>query len=765
MSAEMDEQANPLERDHSLCVVLPGGQEKNATVHGSTPVMDLLITLCASYHLNPSDYTVEFLSRNKNNISFKPNFPVGLLEAEKIVLKPRGAEEKIKRPYMPEATVRLLINYNKSHKTVVRVSPRLPLEMLLPAVCDKCEFNTETTILLRDSRSKEPLDVTKSLNDLGLREVFARDTAARDPAEHRRRSTGAAVTQTEAISTPPPQELPKTERKQQNNRGFFSLFRRKAKKPNMDGASSAPASPGRSKQSGASGNSENIPTSNTLPADMPKKRRAPQPPMGASQSVPNNLSSCHLKGAQRSAECTLRSTKRRAPPPPCANTHRQLEPDTDIRDCLSPLEEERNSDECNSVNLSLSSGSSRRPSQSQPSSSSPRPSLAPLHEATDPRVPKFRGKDLFDARAALAKVLTSSVSKGTLAKRLRNSNAFSKFHVPSCVSRTPECPDDAAFCAELESAFRSNLPTGGEWEDPVEKRGVTTFSVVPPKTLVSCEAEVTVNFPERPHLTGQESPSTESPENNRPETGENPGSPDRPESESTFPSPEPASRKIQSEDGSTSNPPACDSDDDNCPERSPPEVSGAIMQQEEEMEPEAVSSDCGNEESGAESHINPEDVQEDVVQDSPCSGEEKVEEDAMEEEEEEEETEEAEEAETKAEAEEEISFPTPPPPVHYKEDSEKDGEEPAASSLPYFHAARPDSNGHAAASGDARNDDSTSAPAPQPADTANVAPSRFAQAVAMAIQRSRLLSFGKALGPQVSSTFPSAPRSTYQYGA
>ena len=68
----------------------------------SKPVMDLLVTLCASYHLNPSDYTVEFLSPNKNNISFKPNSPIGLLEAEKMVLKPRGAEEKIKRPYMPE---------------------------------------------------------------------------------------------------------------------------------------------------------------------------------------------------------------------------------------------------------------------------------------------------------------------------------------------------------------------------------------------------------------------------------------------------------------------------------------------------------------------------------------------------------------------------------------------------------------------------------------------------------------------------------------
>lgn len=33
-SLEMDDRENPLEREHCLSVVLPGGLEKNATVHG-----------------------------------------------------------------------------------------------------------------------------------------------------------------------------------------------------------------------------------------------------------------------------------------------------------------------------------------------------------------------------------------------------------------------------------------------------------------------------------------------------------------------------------------------------------------------------------------------------------------------------------------------------------------------------------------------------------------------------------------------------------
>uniref|UniRef100_A0A087XSM6 Cordon-bleu ubiquitin-like domain-containing protein n=1 Tax=Poecilia formosa TaxID=48698 RepID=A0A087XSM6_POEFO len=261
------EEINPLEREHSLCVILPAGIEKNITVHGSKPVMDLLVTLCANYHLNPSDYTVEFLSPNKNNISFKPNSPIGLLEAEKILLKPKGTEEKTKKPYMPEATVRLLINYNKSHKTVLRVNPRLPLETVLPAVCDKCEFNVETTVLLRDLQSKEALDLTKTLNDHGLREVFAKDTAAQDSTDCQSKSAGGGNCHN------------MVKERKQRKRGFFSFFRRRKKKNETNGSVSAPTSPRLGKQVRVRGNSESVSSTNTLPADTPKKRPAPQPPV------------------------------------------------------------------------------------------------------------------------------------------------------------------------------------------------------------------------------------------------------------------------------------------------------------------------------------------------------------------------------------------------------------------------------------------------------------------------------------------------------
>ena len=91
--------------------------------------------------------------------------------------------------------MRLLINYNKSHKAVVRVSPRVPLKTLLPAVCEKCEFKVTTTVLLRDSQSKEQLDMSKTLDEYGLREVFAKDMSAEEPvdSEHQCKTSQASM--------------------------------------------------------------------------------------------------------------------------------------------------------------------------------------------------------------------------------------------------------------------------------------------------------------------------------------------------------------------------------------------------------------------------------------------------------------------------------------------------------------------------------------------------------------------------------------------
>nr|XP_054599226.1 protein cordon-bleu isoform X1 [Nothobranchius furzeri]XP_054599227.1 protein cordon-bleu isoform X1 [Nothobranchius furzeri] len=696
---EMDEQVNPLERDHSLCVVLPEGLKKNVVVHGSKPVMDFLVTLCASHHLNPSDYTVEFLSPDKNSVSFKPNSPIGSLEAEKMVLKPKGTEEKMKRPYMPEATVRLLVSYNRSHKTVVRVSPRVPLEMLLPVICDKCEFDVGTTVLLREAQSTELLDLTRTLNDYGLREVFAKDTSAKHHMDYQIRAAETA----EVISLPLIQDLPKKEKKPKN-RGFFSFFRRK-KKNHEAGSVSAPVSPGVGQRVGVRVNPDNVLSASTLPADLPKKRRAPQPPVGASQSVPNNLSTCHAKGAQRSAESTIRSTKRRAPPPPCATT--QVE-------CLNTLEELQETDQS--------------PHPSQPSSSPP--PRTRLHEATDPFLSSLRGRDLSDARCALAKVLTSSLSNAMLVKRLRNSAA--NFYVSSCVSMGSGRPDDGGFCVEHESVLGSDLPTENEWDDPLQRSRFTTFKVVPPKKPTLCDSEETAAVSNQGQVSAEDGPVPEvSLENKNEETIEGAlCSSSKPENG--------MSPSLGFHHNQMKNSPASSLHDQL-------NSVNTESQKEEAKAPSEViqseSSECSNEEVNSNHHTRNEDQQSpspDMEPWSSCIDEKKAEEEDVQDEE------------------EEASFPPPPPPVFFKEDMEN-----GASTSSSQQSDSP-MNVHTSAQ-------ENSVPVSEPSqDKTKVGQSRFAQAVAMAVQRSRLQSLNEDMGSRVPNNshdaLPSPSRSTYQHG-
>ncbi|XP_067994841.1 cordon-bleu protein-like 1 isoform X3 [Melanerpes formicivorus] len=285
----MEQKENVIDKDIELSVVLPGDVIKYTTVNGRKPMMDLLIFLCAQYHLNPSSYTIELISAENSQIKFKPNTPVGMLEVEKVILKPKQMDKKKPAPVIPEQTVRVVINYKKTQKTVVRVSPHSPLQELVPIICSKCEFDPSHTLLLKNYQSQEPLDVTKSLNDLGLRELYAMDISrATSPVD---------------LNLPSLQDSYQSENldvlKEKENKGFFSFFQRSKKK--REQAASAPATPLMNKPRPAFITRSNTVSkqydSNTLPSEMPKKRRAPLPPMPNSQSAPQELAQAQVKPA------------------------------------------------------------------------------------------------------------------------------------------------------------------------------------------------------------------------------------------------------------------------------------------------------------------------------------------------------------------------------------------------------------------------------------------------------------------------------------
>ncbi|KAB0360465.1 hypothetical protein FD754_004621 [Muntiacus muntjak] len=291
----MDQKENMTDKDIELLVVLPGDIIKSTTVNGSKPMMDLLIFLCAQYHLNPSSHTIDLLSAENNPIKFKPNTPIGMLEVEKVILKPKILDKKKPTPLIPEKTVRVVINFKKTQKTIVRVSPHAPLQELTAIICSKCEFDPLHTQLLKDYQSQEPLDLTKSLNELGLRELYAIDV-----------SKATSVTTFNKSSLQESCQISQNLdlMKDKESKGFFSLFQRSKKK--REQTVSAPATPLVSKHRPTFTKSNTISKqyiSNTLPSDAPKKRRAPLPPMPGSQSAPQDLA--HIQ--ERPAPCMVKS--------------------------------------------------------------------------------------------------------------------------------------------------------------------------------------------------------------------------------------------------------------------------------------------------------------------------------------------------------------------------------------------------------------------------------------------------------------------------
>ncbi|XP_077392718.1 cordon-bleu protein-like 1b isoform X2 [Festucalex cinctus] len=337
----MDHKDKLVDKDLSLVVVLPDGVEKMTTVHGSKPLMDLLVTLCARYHLNPSSYTLELITAGRHNVKLKPSALIGTLDAEKILLKPKGeGDDKNKKtgPQKPEATVRMVINYKKTQKAILRVNPQIPLTELLPAICEKCEFAEETTILLRDVQSLAPLDLSCSLNDYAIREVYARDTRGHTD------SPACPASPTQAVAVTPGKDK---NQKEKENKGLFSKFRKSKKPSEQSTVASAPASPvlvSKPRPLSMALPSASSPplTSPTSPAgDAPKKRRAPQPPIVVSQSChadistrqrfysePATLADCEVSGLSRgsSAESSLKRTKRKAPQPPTSPSNTTPEP-------------------------------------------------------------------------------------------------------------------------------------------------------------------------------------------------------------------------------------------------------------------------------------------------------------------------------------------------------------------------------------------------------------------------------------------------------
>ncbi|KAM7070729.1 protein cordon-bleu isoform 7-T8 [Acridotheres tristis] len=292
---------NMINRLVDFTVVLPSGVEQKCTMQGSKAVMDVLVDLCSQYHLNPSQHSLELKSSGTQQVlSYKPNTLIGALDVQTVLLKEKIPEEKAKRPLprVPEKSVRLVVNYLKTQKTVVRVSPEVPLHSIIPAICEKCEVSQEHIVLLRDGITGEELELTKSLEELGIKELYAWD---RKKEPNRKASVSS-----DAI-----------EKEKTRLLGLFNADRRSSK-----GFSTAPNSPSVNSRSSSLGSSLSLGNISGMTANPEgKKRRAPPPPV-ATPVLPNAEVTQERTAAQISQGASLndlRKKKRRAPLPPTAS--------------------------------------------------------------------------------------------------------------------------------------------------------------------------------------------------------------------------------------------------------------------------------------------------------------------------------------------------------------------------------------------------------------------------------------------------------------
>ncbi|CAO2640681.1 Protein cordon-bleu, partial [Lemmus lemmus] len=300
-----------------ITVVLPSGLEKQSVVSGSHAMMDLLVDLCLQNHLNPSHHVLEiWSSETQQPLSFKPNTLIGSLNVHTVLLKEKVPEDKIKpgQPKVPEKSVRLVVNYLRTQKAVVRVSPEVPLQNILPVICAKCEVNPDHVVLLRDNVAGEELELSKSLNELGIKELYAWDNRRE---MFRKSSLGND----------------ETDKEKKKFLGFFKVNKRSSSKAehlglsgadsdedplksasggDLNGCLTTPNSPSmhsRSLTLGPSLSLGNI-SGVSMKSEM-KKRRAPPPP---SPGLPSQDKASEKTSL--SSQADLQKKKRRAPAPP-----------------------------------------------------------------------------------------------------------------------------------------------------------------------------------------------------------------------------------------------------------------------------------------------------------------------------------------------------------------------------------------------------------------------------------------------------------------
>ncbi|XP_057690745.1 protein cordon-bleu isoform X2 [Corythoichthys intestinalis] len=333
----METKENMMRPTVNFKLTSPQGFQTSVTEDGSKPLMDLLVDLCGRYRLNPALHTLELLSPEGHSLGFKPNVLLGSLDVASVLIKEKSWEEigpRRSAPRIPEKaspgkrTVRLMVNYHSSQKAVVRVNPLIPLQALIPVICEKCEFDPSCVQLLKDSVSRQKLPLDKSLTQLGIKELYVLD---RSFVLQPKMGSTPALNYSESISAST-NSLDRGTKK--GLLGLFHFGRKKSRsetsslgmedsndkiiqnEERCSALSAISAVPNREDQLSTTGTSRSVMNVyRTSPKYEIKKRRAPAPP-----PAPSIISMEHnnLEEYQMGSESESQQRRRKAPAPPAS---------------------------------------------------------------------------------------------------------------------------------------------------------------------------------------------------------------------------------------------------------------------------------------------------------------------------------------------------------------------------------------------------------------------------------------------------------------
>lgn len=309
------------------------------------------------------------------------------------------------------------------------------------------------------------------------------------------------------------------------------------------------------------------------------------------------------------------------------------------------------------------------------------------------------------------------------------------------------CSDNEGFLAESEAVRSSSLPIQPEWDDSIQRSGMTTFKMVPFKVLMPHDPELILNIPDQMRVDGE------------PEIEGFSKITDRSETETPLQSPEALFQKDQDSDTADSLPPPAGLDSYVCAELPLSEVGDTELKEEDTSEvTPAELTEFGDGEPSSDSQISS-GVQSDLLQ-SPSRQSVSADMDQCGSNADEREVEEVHQAkELEGEAEDD-NLPPPPSPVFFNENENviKEAEKDAPSSpVPSSQPSSPASNGRPTTlSENLQVEPQLPDAGPKPLAKTSIAPSRFAQAVALAVQQSRLQRHKQVVSSQASSSPRSA---------